>query len=173
MKSFFISFILVFFLSNFSFAQGSKSSIEFGFGGLPVLYFDGQQDPGYAIRANAGYYLSDNLVVGLLGFNGKVSGINSLGASVYCRYYLGASKFRVFAEGQIGLGALSYETTPEYDGTMRTFGLGIGTNYAFSDRFSVEVILPYSNLQNISYPEETTTGNVFIPTIGLQFRIAK
>lgn len=152
-------------------AQHNKGSFEVGVGGLPILYPDNSQPTGFSLRANAGYFLIDNLSIGLMPFVGKVGDINSLGASVYARYYLTQQRLSIFLEAAGGFGSLTYGNTPEFDGTMSSFNIGPGVQYELKGKVSLEFLMQYARLRNESFPESTLTGNTVIPTFGINFRI--
>lgn len=78
---------------------------------------------------------------------------------------------KAFAESSLGYGRVNYSDSPEYNGTMRSFSAGVGCQYQLKDRFSLELILPYANLHNVDFKEETMVGNTFIPTLGVQYRL--
>ena len=164
----------LFVLTCFScYAQTDKGSFHIGAGGLPIIYPDNQSPTGYALRINVGYFVTENISIGLMPFHGKVDDIKSTGANALLRYYILKSKVLVFGEATTGLGFLKYDTSPELDGTMHSFTIGSGLGYSINNKFSVEVILQYGRLRNIPYPEQTWTGKTFIPTIGIQYYFRK
>jgi hypothetical protein len=166
--------LLVYFCSQ---AQSEKGTFQLGIGGLPIIYPDNSGETGYAIRANLGYFPINKLSIGLMPFAGKVEDMKSIGASIYLRYYIINKRFSLFVEGSGGYGNLKYEDSPRYDGTMNSLNIGPGIHYAFKskhkNKLNIEFLLQYGRLQNISYPENTATGNTLIPTIGIQYFIKK
>ena len=169
----FLSFLLYF---N-SQAQSEKGAIQIGLGGLPIIYPDNLLETGYSLRANIGYFPINKLAVGLMPFAGKVENMNSIGASIYLRFYIVSKRFALFVEGGGGFGNLKYDDSPQYNGTMNSFNIGPGFHYLFKskskNKLVIEFLLQYARLQNINYPETTATGNTLIPTLGIQYFIRK
>lgn len=166
--------LLVYFCSQ---AQSEKGDFQLGIGGLPIIYPDNSGENGFSLRANFGYFPINKLSVGLMPFAGKVEDMNSIGASIYLRYYIINKRFSLFFEAGGGFGNLKYEDSPQYDGTMNTFNIGPGFHYLFKskskNKLAIEFLLQYARLQNINFPENTLTGNTLIPTIGIQYFIKK
>ncbi len=161
----------------FSEAQSEKGTIQLGVGGLPIIYPDNAAENGFSLRTNIGYFPSNKLSVGIMPFVGKVEDMNSIGASIYLRYYVINKRISLFVEGGGGFGNLKYEDTPEYDGMMNSINIGPGFHYQFKrnskNKLAVEFLLQYARLRNITYPESTFIGNTLIPTIGIQYFIKK
>lgn len=154
-------------------AQIGKGSYQIGIGGLPIIYPNNEAETGYSLRANFGYFLGDNLAIGILPFAGKVNDMSSFGASIYLRFYLMNKGVSLFIEGGGGFGNLKYDFSPQYNGTMNTLNLGPGIHYKFKNKLAVEFLLQYARLQNITFPENTSTGNTVIPTFGIQYFIER
>jgi hypothetical protein len=158
-------------------AQSTKGTFQLGLGGLPIIYPNNSLETGYTLRGNIGYFLMDRLSVGLIPFAGKVQDMQSVGANIYFRYYIINKRFALFAEGGGGIGNLKYEFSPQYNGTMSSFNIGPGFHYLFKsksqNKLAIEFLLQYLRLQNVNYPENTTTGNTLIPTLGIQYYINK
>ena len=172
MKKTLITFIfcLLYLLTS---AQTEKGTLQLGIGGLPVFYPNNSLPTGYSLRANVGYFISNRFAVGIMPFAGKVEEINSIGASVYSRLYLIDKKYAIFLEAGAGFGSVKYDNSSWINGTMSTVNIGPGMHYTFKNKLSVELLLQYARLKNISYPENTLTGNTFIPTLGIQYFIFK
>ena len=169
-----IAFIFIMLFAFFcSHAQYEKGTFQLGIGGMPIIYPDNSEETGYSLRANFGYFPINKLVVGLMPFVGKVDQMKSVGANIYLRYYLTNNSFSVFIEASGGFGNLEYENTPQHNGTMTAIILGPGIHYKFKNNLAIEFLLQYGRLQNISYPENTATGNTLIPTLGIQYFIKK
>lgn len=166
--------LLAYFCSE---AQSEKGTFQLGIGGLPIFYPDNSGETGFSLRANIGYFPINKLAVGLMPFAGKVEDMNSIGASIYLRYYIINKRFSLFAEGGGGFGNLKYKDSPQYDGKMNSFNIGPGFHYLFKskskNKLAIEFLLQYARLQNINYPENTLTGNTLIPTIGIQYFFKK
>jgi len=154
-------------------AQSVKGTFQLGFGGLPIIYPDNSAAMGYSLRANIGYFPIDRLSIGITPFAGKVQDMQSIGANIYFRYYIINQRFALFADGGGGIGNLTYEFSPQYNGLMSSFNIGPGIHYLFKSRsenkLAIEFLLQYARLQNINYPENTVTGNTLIPTLGIQY----
>jgi hypothetical protein len=165
--------ILAFFIYLSSEAQNEKGAFQIGLGGLPIVYIDNSAPTGYSLRANIGYFPINNLSIGILPYIGKVDNIKSVGTNIYLRYYLINAKFSLFTEISSGLGNLKYDGTSQYDGTMNSIIVGPGAHYMIKNKLSIELLVQYARLKNISYPENTLVSNTFIPTIGIQYFINK
>jgi len=176
MKNIGLIFIMLFVYLS-SEAQSEKGNFQLGIGGLPIIYPDNSGDTGFSLRANIGYFPINKLAVGLMPFAGQVEDMNSIGASIYLRYYIINKRFSLFVEGRGGFGNLKYDDSPQFDGTMNSFNIGPGFHYLFKskskNKLAIEFLLQYARLKNINYPENTLTGNTFIPTIGIQYFIKK
>jgi hypothetical protein len=173
-----IGLILIMILVPFSSkAQSEKGTFQVGLGGLPIIYPDNSSESGYSLRGNIGYFPINRLSVGLMPFAGKVQDMNSIGASIYLRYYILSKRFALFIEGGGGFGNLKYDDSPQYNGTMNSFNIGPGFHYTFKskhkNKLAIEFLVQYARLQNINYPENTATGNTLIPTLGIQYFINK
>ena len=159
-------------LYNNSQAQCEKGTFQLGIGGMPILYPDDSEDPGYSLRVNFGYFPINKLSVGVMPFIGKVDQMKSIGLNVYLRYYLLNKRFSLFAEASGGFGNLKYENSPQYNGTMNAIILGPGIHYKIKNNLGIEFLLQYGRLRNISYKENTSIGNTLIPSLGIQFFIS-
>lgn len=161
---------LIFLISSLCiFSQQSKGTIQFGIGGLPILYPDHTLPTGYSLKANAGYFVMDGLAVGVSPFSGKVDEISSLGASLYLRYYVNNSRASFFVEGGVGYGKLKYKLNPQVNGTLNVLNIGPGVHFTIKGKLALEVLVQYANLKNISFPEWTIDGHTIIPTLGFQY----
>lgn len=167
MKNFIL--ITLFLFAFKTWGQIEKGTFQAGIGGLPIVYFDNTAPTGYSLKANVGFFPTNKLAIGFMPFIGKVDDMKSRGVSFYSRYYFQDKKLVIFLEGSAGLGRLSYEDTPEFDGTMSTVSIGPGFGYRLNNRLMFEFIPQFARLRNESHPESTYVGNTFIPTIGLQF----
>lgn len=165
--------ILTFLLYFNTHAQNEKGTFQIGLGGLPVIYPDNTSDTGYSLRANVGYFPMDKFAIGIMPYAGKVEDMQSFGANIYMRYYITDKKVSFFVEAGAGLGDLKYEYTPQINGMMSSFNVGPGIQYSIKNNFSIEFLAQYARLRNVEYPESTTLGNTFIPTIGIQYFIRK
>lgn len=161
---------LTFLVSFNSQAQNNKGTFQLGIGGLPIFYPDNSLETGYSLRANIGYFPLKKLTIGLIPFSGKVDDMKSIGSNIYLRYYLTKKSFALFIEAGTGFGKLTYEDSPQYNGTMKCINLGPGIHYIFKNNFAIEFLLQYGRLRNINYPE-TSIGNTLIPTLGIQYFI--
>ncbi len=167
-----VALIFVFIIAHLSAtAQIEKGTSQVGIGGLPIIYPNSSEDIGYSLRINYGYFIFNNLSIGVVPFAGKVGDINSIGINGYLRYYLLNKGIALFIEGGGGFGRLNYESTPQFNGTMSSINVGPGIHYRFKNNLSVEFLLQYARLRNINFPEETTTGNTIIPALGIQYFI--
>lgn len=157
--------------------------MQVGFSGLPIFYMDdgfASGLRGYAFYGNVGWYHSPSLVFGLRPFYGKVEFYNetntSAGMNVYIRKYLTKKRFKLFLDVNAGLGYIEYDEYvdpfssfyPDYNGVLFNFALGPGVDIGFKNNWHLELLVQYLEMQNISYPDETTTGRTVIPTIGVQ-----
>lgn len=171
-----IGLILIMLIAFYSAkAQSEKGTFQLGIGGLPIIYPGNSTGTGYSLRANIGYFPINRLSVGVIPFAGKVRDMKSIGTSVYLRYYIISKRVTLFVEAGGGFGNLKYDNSPQYNGTMNSFNLGPGLHYTFKskhkNKFAIEFLIQYARLQNINYPESTTTGNTLIPTLGIQYFI--
>ncbi|MEM9328795.1 MAG: hypothetical protein AAGA85_24230 [Bacteroidota bacterium] len=153
------------------YAQDREGSFQMGLGGLPLIYPDNSLPTGYSVRGNFGYFLLDDLAVGVMPFGGEVDNLNALGANLYARYYVVNKSVSVFLEVGAGMGRVTYDDTPQFNGTMVSLNAGPGIAYNFNRIFAIEFIPQYARLQNITHRENTNVGNVLIPTLGVQFSI--
>ena len=172
MKNIGLIFILIF-VHLSSEAQSEKGNFQLGIGGLPIIYPDNSGNTGFSLRVNFGYFPINRLTVGAMPFVGKVDQMKSIGANIYLRYYLMNKRFSLFVEASGGFGNLKYENSSQYNGTMNSIILGPGIHYKFKNNLAIEFLLQYARLKNINYPENTLTGNTFIPTVGIQYFIKK
>lgn len=172
MKEIVLVFITILLCFN-SQAQSEKEIFQVGIGGMPIIYPDNSEEPGYSLRANFGYFPTNKLTVGVMPFVGKVDQMKSIGASIYFRYYVMDKKISVFVEAAGGFGNLKYEHSSQYNGTMNSINLGPGIHYKFKNNLAIEFLLQYARLRNINYPESTLIGNTLIPTLGIQYFIRK
>lgn len=151
-------------------SQTEKGTIQVGIGGLPIIYLDNSLPTGYSLRSNIGYFVKDNLAVGVIPFAGRVDDMKGVGVAVYSRYYFTNKKLSIFLEGSIGIGRMTYDHAPEYNGTMSTLSIGPGIGYNVSDKLTIELLPQYVRFRNESHRDVTRIGKAFIPTIGIQFR---
>jgi hypothetical protein len=149
--------------------QANINQFQFGVGGMPIIYPNNMAETGYSLRANFGFFPSRRLAIGILPFTGKVEDMQGLGANFYSRYYFVNRKFSFFLEGAVGLGTIQYESTPQLNGLLNTINLGPGLSYRLSEVFKLELLLQFARLVNISFPEQTYTGDILIPSIGVQY----
>lgn len=148
-----------------------------GIGGLPIIYPGNSSLTGYSLRANIGYAPSEEFTIGILPFAGKVQDTKSVGASLYSRFYLQENRFSFFIEAGLGFGKLTYDNTPQFNGTLFTYNVGPGMHYLLNptskNRLAFEFLIQYARLQNITYSDNTVLGNTLIPTLGIQYFINK
>lgn len=114
-----------------------------------------------ALDVRAGYFVIDNLAVGLdVGYSsvsvGGVSG-NDLGVGPYLRYYLMESK--LFGELGYKIGSSSYDG----DKLGSTGALGIGAGYAawLNDNVTIEPMVKYSMLSTKPEVGDSYNGSAF------------
>ena len=156
-----------------SHAQIEKGTYQVGIGGLPIIYPNVEEPLGYSLRVNYGFFLVDNLSIGILPFSGRVGDISSFGANCYLRYYLMNSKFSLFLEGGGGLGRLEYDYSPRYNGTLLSINIGPGLHYLPKNKLAFEFLFQYARLSNIEFPDNTSIGHTIIPSLGIQYFIRR
>ncbi|MTI38875.1 outer membrane beta-barrel protein, partial [Fulvivirga lutimaris] len=145
--------VVLFCLSSLnSFGQTDKGTFQIGISGLPIFYPDNTEETGYSIRSNLGYFPANRFSIGLMPFAGKVEDMKALGATVYFRYYLSNNHISPFFEAGVGFGNLKYDDYPQYNGTMNAFNIGPGIHYNFKNKLSIELLVQYARLKNITYP---------------------
>ena len=150
-------------------AQIPKKSLQIGVGGLPIYYPINNFPTGYSLRANIGYFLFNDISLGIIPFSGKVGDISSSGVNSYFRYYVMHTDISFFIEAGAGVGRLNYENTPQFNGTMMSINFGPGFHYQFKKSWTFELLFQYARLRNISFPDNTSIGHTIIPTLGIQY----
>ena len=128
---------------------GAGTDLGFLFGKID----SGREDTytSFGLEGRAGYFLVDNLVVGLdLGFNSYSVGSYSestLALGPFARYYF---KMRLFAEAGYQFGAVTADGNDR--GNTSSFGLGAGYAAFIHEHFAIEPMLQYS-LTSIKWDE--------------------
>jgi len=172
---------------NKLFAQETSKNKQIGLTGLPIIYFyNGTPSiEGGALYGNYGWFLKDKTVLGIRPFAGIVDfgrqgaqKITSVGTNIYYRTYFNRSKTSFFIDVNTGLGYINYSTNienvsyqenlKELNGMMFNFAFGPGVDIEIKNGLKFEFLVQYLEMHNISSPNETSTGNTVIPSIGIQ-----
>ncbi len=173
-KSFFLIPVLSFLISTSAFAQFDQGMMQIGAGIFAIPQYNSVE---VTTRVNVGYFIMDNVAVGLLPhFSRTVRGnsndltdvINNAGISLYGRYYFTfpfSDRFAAFPEISAGPGTRGYKGN---SGLSLNLTAGAGANYFFSDNVAVEVVLPIVHNRNLT--DNGISSHVSIsPVIGLQY----
>jgi len=181
-----LPFLFTLFLMNCaSFAQEQESEstanrMQIGLTGLPIIYVNnGQVNPnGLALYSNVGWFIKEKHVLGLRPFLGMVrtnfENAIALGGNVYYRYYFNNSDWRIFADANLGFGHIWHQQTAEvfftqvFDGTLFNFAYGFGVDWEIKNGWSLEILVQYLEMKNLTHPKTTFIGRAIIPSIGLQ-----
>lgn len=182
--------LIVFGISWHSNAQYDKNNIKLSASALPLFGSSGSFNGinGIVVKPAVGFLVSSKFSVdvnfsyaslGDLKVNNVDSFYRSYAFVPSARYHvINNSNWRIFGEIGFGLGTVKYEPDDknedssihqEISGGISVFSLGVGVNYFFSQKFGIELVLPYLNSNNIT---SNTTNNIysgFGPTIGVVF----
>ncbi|MEL7002919.1 MAG: hypothetical protein AAFN93_09330 [Bacteroidota bacterium] len=178
--------------SSSAIAQEFDASFEVGVAGLPI--YISSQYAGFATTPSFRYNLNDRFSLGMNLFLYRVnntatqSGVDADGTGFgiipAVRYYVTSkSKFRVFLEGGVGFGSITYK--PSQEGVDNPFfpvarnnsGIlivhaGPAISRDISRRFNIQFMLPFlivDNLTNNDIAETLYSG--LAPTLGVNFKI--
>ena len=101
----------------------------------------------FNLNPNIGYFVIDNLAIGLnLGFESHSGAGSVFSVGPQVRYYfvnLGESA-KLFAQGRFGFASFSPEEGDSYSGTE--WGVGVGLAYFLNPHVALEGLLEYSSL---------------------------
>lgn len=175
-----------------SIAQSNKNDLNLSVSALPLL---GKSDNfsgvnGFVLKTSLLYNINDRTAVGI---NFSYAGMDRLFVgnidSHYHSYtmipsirnsFINKEKFRMFAELGFGFGTIQYRPDREsyynyrYDdlsGGISVLNIGIGADYMFSEKFGIEMLIPYIYTKNITSKQSNTIYSGVGPTIGLLYKL--
>ncbi|MFK5879164.1 MAG: outer membrane beta-barrel protein [Flavobacteriaceae bacterium] len=180
-------------------AQNDSHSNHVGVGGLPVFdvlnMFPENQIKGGAININYGAMVSENLSFGVNLFYSGVSNeyktesidlhkenqeIRIIGISPNLRYYFRIKeKFIIFGLASVGFGNYNEKTTNLMTSEPVNYGdenesimiltAGLGLNYFLSEKFALELNVPYVFTNRFSKDQYVEDFHTIAPMIGIQY----
>jgi outer membrane protein len=112
---------------------------------------DGPNRTYFNISPNAGYFIMDNLAVGVgLGFDlykeeDEDDAETTFGISPFARYYFDLENIKPFAQVGFGVGSYSYGSEDSMKESILHFGLGAGIALFLNDNVSVDFALGYTS----------------------------
>ncbi len=135
--------------SNLSFSSGKADSDQ------------EDSESSLILDARAGYFVIDNLAVGLdLGYSseGADAKLSTMGVGPYARYFLMENK--LFGELGYKFGSVSYDG--EKVGTTGALGIGAGYAAWLNDNITLEPMVKYSMLSSKAEgADESVSGSAF------------
>jgi hypothetical protein len=187
-----LSVFIIFGISN-GLGQSKKSDLKLTLSGLPLFgSSDGFESGinGIVIKPSIGYFISNKTSIDL---NFSYASLNDLKVGNIDSYYnsyafiptlrnnfVNKEKLRVFAEFGFGLGTIRYDADTNslrnsqhenLSGGISILNIGIGGNYFFSEKFGLELIIPYLNTKNITSENSNNLYSGIGPTIGFTYII--
>lgn len=180
------------------YSQIEKHSTQAGIGFLPIFdafkLFPENKLSGLGISANLGYFAIKKISIGINPFYGqavneydytqynvirrKQENIKIYGLNAYLRYYIIAkNKFLAYPSLAIGFGAAEQRTidveskvlTGKENAPAFIFSLGVGINYFITEKFALELHIPYINIKYLTTDVIDPQWQTIAPTIGFQF----
>jgi hypothetical protein len=173
------------------YGQFQKNDLKLTIAGLPLF---GSSDDfesginGIVLKPSIGYFISDKTSIDL---NFSYASLNDLKIGNVDSYYnsyaftpslrhnfLNNEKFRAFAEFGFGLGTIRYDADTndlrnsqheDLSGGISILSIGIGGNYFFSEKFGLELIIPYLSTKNITSENSNNLYSGIGPTIGFTY----
>lgn len=180
-------------------AQNDTQSNHVGISGIPVFdilnMFPENQIKGGAININYGTMVIENLSFGVnvifssvsneyetesLDFHKENQEIKIIGISPNLRYYLRIKKkFSIFGQASLGFGNYSEKTTDLSTSEPVNYGdanesimiltAGLGMNYFISEKFALELNIPYVFMNRLSTDQYIEDFQTIAPMIGIQY----
>ncbi|MDQ3048639.1 MAG: outer membrane beta-barrel protein [Bacteroidota bacterium] len=195
-------FIFCLLLSTSIFAQMERRTSFVSVSGLPVFdvlkLFPENKIRGYGAIANLGFFPVKNLSIGFTPYIAQVSNsynnsyisfygtfrkeekIRLMGINATLRYYLNQGKISFYpfiSGGFANLDITSYkqEGNTKLSNDNKSVSIvmfGLGVNYFLTEKFTLELNLPYMYLQSFShdYNDHVSFGTIS-PTLGIGFYI--
>lgn len=174
--------------TNFSLLGGGSGTEYLSLGFSSIKYDNIGDDADNLISLNLfpkiGYFIMDNLAVGLdlnVAMASQKDGsddskyVNTmLGAGPFARYYFGSSKVRPFIElnslfGSVQTKFEGVDLDLEYSTKLTSFGGGFGVAIPIGDKFCFDILLGYNNVTiNESEDSGFISSDAKVNNIGLK-----
>ncbi|WP_456442643.1 hypothetical protein [Psychroserpens sp.] len=186
-----ITFLLVGYANSFS--QSEKNDLKLTVSALPLYGSSGNFTSGInglVLKPSVGYYISEKTSIEL---NFTYASMNNLKVGTIEGYYnsfaivpvlrnnmLNKKKIRLFGEIGFGLGTIKYSPDnsafqnsqfEDLSGGISVLTIGAGVNYYFTNKFGIELVIPYITTNNITSEKSNNLYSGIGPTLGVTFKM--
>ena len=178
-------------ITNYAISQDRDGKINVGLSGIPLYDFRFGEYAGFVVNPSIHYELTNRISLGTNFFfyslrNTSASGVpassRAFGVAPSVRYNIvQINKVGVFAEGAVGFGSVKFRPrnqdnpffpVDQNNGGILVYQFGLGVNYRLSNRISLELLIPYLRVNDIT--NDNVNENIFGglgPTIGIRYRL--